>query len=91
MPEHTCINNTAEVRTPRRFRFHPAQQKNHPSRPQNVPVPNRRLISFYYRKMKPDQFIYGALNKHYLILAFQERCTISDSNVYGDIVLHITV
>jgi len=58
-------NNSAEVRTPRRFRFHPAGQQKHPSRPRNLPVLNRRPISF----------IYGALNKHYLILAIQEGYT----------------
>jgi hypothetical protein len=63
MPEH--VNNSAEVRTPQRFRFHPAQQQKHPSRHRNLAVPNRRPISF----------IYGALNKHYLILAFQEVYT----------------
>jgi hypothetical protein len=63
MLEH--IDNSAEVRTPRRFRFHPARQQMHPSRLQNLPVLNRRPISF----------IYGALNKHYLILAIQEGYT----------------
>lgn len=63
MLEHT--NNSAEVRKPRRFRFHPARQQKHPSRPRNLSVLNRRPISF----------IYGALNKHYLILAIQKGYT----------------
>ena len=63
MLEH--INNSAEVRTLRRFRFYPARQQKHSSRPRNLPVPDRRLISF----------IYNALNKQYLILTFQEGYT----------------